>query len=722
MPTPVRRLFDYRVPSSYASFAFQPGQRLLAPFGSRRLVGILVATTDHSDWPVEQLKTIIKPLDNEPVLAPLLFKLGQWASHYYQHPLGEVFSHMLPVLVRQGHELLDLQPQRWQLTPKGQAIKLEQLARAPKQQQLLELLQTHPAGLTKEQLTAAAIGRPQLKRFMDQQWLVRVIQPNKVAEFTLSSSPLTLNSQQQQAVAAINGAHGQFQPFLLDGITGSGKTEVYLQVIAQVLAQGQQALVLVPEIGLTPQTLQRFRQRFGDKVALLHSKLTDRERLTAWQQANSAKIGVIIGTRSAVFVPLANPGIIILDEEHDISFKQQDGFRYSARDLAIVRAKLSQIPVILGSATPSFESLNNVQQGRYRLLTLTSRAGQASAPEFVPIDLRSQVVEQGFSTAVLTAIKDHLVRGEQVLVFINRRGYAPLIICHDCGWTAECSLCNRPYTWHREKQRLRCHHCGAEAAVPVHCAACGNTALQATGLGTERIAQTLKQLFTDFPVLRIDRDSTQRKTALATMLDQIATGKPCILVGTQMLAKGHHLPKVTLVVVLDADNGLYSSDFRAPERLAQLLTQVAGRAGRSEHPGKVLIQTHQPDHELLNCLLTQGYRRFAQRALTERQQAELPPFSYLALVRAEARDEQEPMAFLQQALGQIPTLEGVQVLGPMPSPMAKKAGRYRAYLVLQAVQPGRLQRLLSPLLIHLENTKQGRRVRWSVDVDPMDIV
>jgi len=534
--------------------------------------------------------------------------------------------------------------------------------------------------------------------------------------------PPALNAEQQAALDALQASLGTFGVSLLDGVTGSGKTEVYLGLIDAVLARGEQALVLVPEIGLTPQLLARFRARFAVPIAVLHSGLSDRERLDAWLAAREGEACIVIGTRSAVFTPLARPGVIILDEEHDASFKQQEGFRYSARDVAVKRGQLEGIPVLLGSATPSLETLHNARQGRYAHHRLSERAGIAEPPQVAVLDVRAQPMNHGLSMALVNAVRRHLEADGQVLLFLNRRGYAPTLLCHECGWVATCRRCDAHMTLFAGQRRLRCHHCGAERPADPACPACGSEALRPLGAGTERLEEALQGLFPDTGIARIDRDTTRRKGAMQAMLDEVHAGRARILVGTQMLAKGHHFPEVTLVGLIDIDQGLFSADFRATERMAQLITQVAGRAGRAERPGQVLIQTHHPEHPLLQRLLAEGYAAFAQAALEERRQANLPPYSYLALLRAEAADPSLPLAFLQHAreLAEGLGARGVQ-LGPIPAPMERRAGRVRAQLLLQAAQRGALHRLLAPWLLQLEGDKLGRKVRWSLDVDPQEM-
>jgi primosomal protein N' (replication factor Y) len=723
--TPLRREFDYLPPAGVRPENLPPGIRLKVPFGRTETVGILLGTRAGSSLAPRRLKPARTILDTEPVLDSGLLELLQWASRYYQHPIGEVVQQALPALLRQGRPARARGIEFWQLTDAGRALDPASLVRAPRQQHLLQLLQQHPAGLSASQLNQfEANWRPTLQRLKDKD-LVRREERTALPLEPVSPEPVpTPNPAQQQAIEAVLTSQGRYQAFLLDGVTGSGKTEIYLRLIEAELAAGRQTLVLVPEIGLTPQLLQRFRARLATPIAVLHSGLNDQERLNAWLAARSGEAGVVIGTRSALFTPLARPGLIIVDEEHDLSFKQQEGFRYSARDLAVVRARQLAIPVLLGSATPSLETLYNVRQGRFTALHLPERAGTAQPPEFRLLDIRNQKLEHGLSAGLISHMRAHLDAGSQVMLFINRRGFAPVLMCHSCGWHARCERCDAHMTVHRARHRLRCHHCGSERPLPPQCPGCSSEELIQIGYGTERVEAALADLFPDVPVLRIDRDTTRRKGALQAMLAQIAEGERQILVGTQMLAKGHHFPNLTLVGLLDADYGLFSADFRAAERLGQLVLQVAGRAGRAERPGEVLIQTHHPENPLLHSLLGHDYSRFANGLLAEREAVQLPPFSHLALLRAEAVDAEAPYRFLDEArqAAQAYGVSEVEIYGPLPAPMERRAGRSRAQLLLQA--PGRapLQNLLTPWLQQLENLKSGRKVRWSIDVDPQEML
>ena len=496
---------------------------------------------------------------------------------------------------------------------------------------------------------------------------------------------------------------------------------MYLGLIERVLAAGGQALMLVPEIGLTPQTLRRFRERFGGRVFALHSGLAEGERSRAWLAAARGDAGVILGTRSAIFAPLPHLAFIAVDEEHDASYKQQDGFRYSARDLAIVRARALGVPVMLGSATPSLESLANVEAGRYTCVRLSARPGAARAPTLRVLDMRRSRLVHGMSPELVTAVRDCLARGEQALIFRNRRGYAPVLTCHDCGWHADCERCAKPMTLHRARARLVCHHCAAERPVPAQCPECGAQTLAPQGHGTERLEEALVDLFPQAPVVRIDRETTRRRGALEALFDSLGPDRAGIYVGTQMLAKGHDLPNLTLVAILGVDDGLYSADFRASERLGQLVVQVSGRAGRASKPGAVLLQTHHPDHALLGTLLRGGYRGLAASLLAERHDAQWPPYAHLALLRAEAKQLQQTEKFLRDATQAAGAPEGIEIAGPIPAPMPLRAGMHRAQLLLSSAERARLQHFLPAWIETLRALPSARQVRWSVDVDPIDL-
>ena len=539
----------------------------------------------------------------------------------------------------------------------------------------------------------------------------------------LKQKPRTLNCEQKTALEAMR--FGTYGCYLLEGITGSGKTEVYLHAIAQVLQAGQQALVLVPEIGLTPQTVARFAARFNVTITQLHSSVAKGARLENWHAAQTGQARIIIGTRLAVFAPTPNLGIIIVDEEHDNSFKQQEGFRYNARDLAILRAKHNNIPLLMGSATPSLESLSNALSQRYHHLSITQRAGNAKAPSIERIDMRKQTQHFGMAQASLDAIGATLARGEQALVFINRRGFAPSYLCQSCGWCAACKFCDARMTLHNQPRKLHCHHCGNQSLTPNACPSCFNPDLVALGQGTERAEEVLQASFGQYDVVRVDQDSMQRKHAMANLTEQLDQGEPCLLVGTQMLAKGHHFPHVTLVVIVDTDQGLMSGDFRGIERMGQLIIQVAGRAGRAEKPGKVLIQSYRPEHPMLEKLVTEGYHHFALALLEERQQSQMPPFSFLAILRAEAKKPESARELLTQAAKiartSMPPSEICHYLGPIPAFMERRNDRFRFQLQMRFNHRQARASLLAPLIQQIGQLPLSKRVRWSIDVDPQDM-
>lgn len=717
LPVPLRQIFSYR--NGLAPVTV--GSRVRVPFGKRQLVGFVVAEQAEHELGEFQVKDIIEVIDQVSIWNTDIWQLVTWGADYYHHSLGEVAANALPVLLRKGQPAQYPRTEYWQLTEAGKKITAEQLRRAPKQQQLMTLLEQEP--LTRNAIKDAGISSTLLKLVADKGWITAYqAEPElKSSPWQLedANQPLDLNKEQAVAVSAVN-QQSSYAALLLQGITGSGKTEVYLQAITPVLQRNQQVLVLVPEIGLTPQTLKRFQQRFDVPIVMLHSGLTDNERLQAWLDSRSGQAAIIIGTRSAVYTPCHKLGLIIIDEEHDLSFKQQDGFRYHARDVAIKRAQLLDIPIVLGTATPSLETLNNAVNKRFHWLKLDQRAGGAELVKHQVLDLKQQRIESGVSAPLRDQIKEQLERGNQVLLFLNRRGFAPALMCHECGWLAQCQRCDAYYTLHKTHNQLLCHHCGSQRPIPRQCGDCGASHLMTHGVGTEQLEQSLQQQFPGYGVLRIDRDSTRRKGELSRHLQAATENKYQILVGTQMLAKGHHFPNVTLVALLDVDGALYSADFRAAERLAQLFTQVAGRAGRARKAGKVVLQTHHPEHDLIQDLLNNGYQDFAITALAERQLNELPPFGYMALFRAEAVNRQQVLTALQEVASLMPEVTGAQLLGPMPALMERKAGRYRYQLLLHCQSRKLRHQLLHFLLAKISPLGSWRKIRWSLDVDPQD--
>lgn len=724
LATPLKRLFDYLPPPAVSGDSLTPGCRVRVPFGRSQRIGLIAAVSEHTDVPAERLRCASDALDAQPIVDADLLALLRWAADYYQSPLGEVVATALPAALRRGQDLA-APGLRWACTADGRLADLEQLGRrAPVQARLLDAARRLPAGIGPEDIDPPAPNWRNAVKALEGKGLLSVqtgtVLPRDTGLQMAKTGPQLTRAQRDAADAIAAGAG--YRSYLLEGVTGSGKTEVYLHAIAQQLATGRQSLVLVPEIGLTPQLVQRFRERLGVPVAVLHSGLADGERLRSWTAAAQGEAQVIIGTRSAVFTPLRNAGLFIVDEEHDTSLKQQDGFRYSARDLVIWRARQLDVAVILGSATPALESLENARSGRYRHLHLPERPGAAQPPVVQLIDLRRHPAADGLSQPLLAAVRRHLDADGQVLIYLNRRGYAPVLLCGNCGYIAECRRCDARMVLHRQRRKLVCHHCGAERPAPDHCPECAH-AMHPVGQGTERLQAALQEHFPDEELLRIDRDTTRRRGELAAQLERFRRGDARLMLGTQMLTKGHDFPSLTLVGVVDADQGLFGTDFRASERLAQSFVQVAGRAGRADRPGEVLIQTTSPEHPLLTTLVRAGYPAFAERALAERREAGWPPFGFLALLRAEAARREAAFEFLDAAVTAASPFmtDGVHLLGPAPAPMERRQGRFRAQLLVQGQQRSALQAFLRPWRLALEDLPAGRRARWSLDVDPVEL-
>ncbi|MEA3278602.1 MAG: primosomal protein N' [Pseudomonadota bacterium] len=724
---PLPGLFDYLPPPDGDKEALRPGVRVLAPFGRGNRVGMIVARSAQTTQAADRLKPIEAALDEAPLLGASDLEFILWAADYYKHAPGDALFSALPARLRRPERSLEAGEPGWRLTPEGEAQAAEAFARAPRQGQVVELLRE-----SGQELPSAEISRhlgdcrSALRSMAAKGW----IEPCRIRPALLGADARApadgpaLNAHQRRAVASVQGTLGRFHACLLEGVTGSGKTEVYIHLLAAALASGRQALILVPEIGLTPQLQRRLAERIAAPMVTLHSGLNASERERAWRSAALGEADLVLGTRSAVFVPLPRLGLILVDEEHDLSFKQQDGFRYSARDLAVRRAQKTGCPVVLGSATPSLETLHNAQSGRYGLLDLPERAGGARPPELALLDIRSQPLRGGLSPVLVRLMQEQFAAGNQVLLFLNRRGFAPVLTCHDCGWVGECPRCDARLTLHLAASRLWCHHCGLSRPVPGQCPDCQGPDLRPLGRGTERLEAELRTLFPETPLARVDRDSTRRKGELDRLLAAARRGDFPLLLGTQMLSKGHHFPRVTLVGILDVDQGLYGADFRAQERMAQLVTQVAGRAGRAERAGRVVLQTRHPDHPLLRTLQQRGYPAFALAALEERRVAMLPPFAHQALMRAESRDPEAATELLRRAMqAALSHADGhLELLGPIPAPMERRAGRYRAHLLAQSNQRPILQRFLTAWLPEVRSLKGASRARWSLDVDPQEML
>jgi primosomal protein N' (replication factor Y) (superfamily II helicase) len=656
LDVPLQKIFEYSLPEGVAA---RVGDCVGVHFGAQKKVGVVVEEGVTPQLPAARVKLISALRDDAPRLPGDWLALMRFLSGYYQRPFGETVIGALPPRLRSIRPL----PRK--------ALKQE----------------PQPVG----------------SRF--------------VARHELTDT-------QADVVHRVGDG---FNAFLLHGVTGSGKTEVYLHLVAKALERGKQALVLVPEISLTPQLEARFREAFPDAhLALMHSGLEDVARTSAWLAATRGEAGIVLGTRLAVLAPLPKLALIVVDEEHDPSFKQQEGLRYSARDAAVYRAKLAACPVVLGTATPSLETWHNWTLGRYEKLDLPERAAPgARLPVVRIIDLRDNPLEQGFTRRIFEEIEKRLALREQSLVFINRRGYAPVLACEACGWTAGCARCTARMVLHAAHGRrnpsgtLRCHHCGAEGAIPRACPTCGNVDLKAMGRGTQRVEETLAARFPGARVLRIDRDSARPRAELSRTLEGIRRGEGDILVGTQLLAKGHDFPALTLVAVLNADTALMSTDYRAPERLFAVLAQVSGRAGRRERPGEVLIQTRYPGHPLFAALARHDYAGFAESQLAERRAAGFPPFVFEAALRAEAPKLETALAFLTNAAASVRAPEEVRVFDPVPHLLTRRAGLERAQLVMQSASRVALQEFLTGLSRMLFE-EAPRHVRWHLDVDPIE--
>jgi primosomal protein N' (replication factor Y) len=715
---PLAMLFDYFLPENMTALI---GQRIVVPFGRKQVVAVVMEIAHGSEMATERIKEVVQVLDDVPPLSAELLKLLRFCSDYYHHPVGMTVMSALPTRLRSPLPVALKQVLTYTLSASGHTLDL---AEWPKRKavQLRVLTALQQDGHTAAQLKALSATAPAaLKQLIEAGWVEATAAESAPQKFTFNEQH-QLTAQQQAAVDAVHQA-AAYRCFLLHGVTGSGKTEVYVHLIQQVLQRGGQVLLLVPEITLTPQLEGYFRNRFPDtELVSLHSGLNEGERTQNWLLAESGRARIVLGTRLAVFTPLPQLALIIVDEEHDASFKQQDGLRYSARDVAIFRANGCGVPIVLGSATPSLESYYNALNGRYTLLKLSERASQqAQLPSVRCINTANAILPEGISNGVLAALYERLQRGEQSLVFINRRGYAPVLMCTACGWLSDCPHCAGKMVLHLKDRRLRCHHCGQQSKVPQACPGCGNVDLQPVGVGTQRIETALQTHFAEARILRVDRDSTRNKGSWNAMRKQIQDEAVDILVGTQMLAKGHDFHNLTLVCVLNPDSALYSGDFRASEKLFAQLAQVAGRAGRGDKAGEVLVQTAFPDHPLFHALRAHDYDAWAAVLLNEREQAGFPPFCYQALLRAEGKIETEVYVFMQQAREAATGLQlEVEIYGVVPAAMPRRANHVRVQLLVQGATRKQLQQFLfgwMPLLREIP----AKKLRWSVDVDPLEL-
>jgi primosomal protein N' (replication factor Y) (superfamily II helicase) len=733
LDVPLNRTFDYL----NGDFVARIGSRVVVSFAGRNLVGVIVGIAQKSDYPIEKLKSVSHVFDDV-VFDSQTFKLLQFCANYYHYPLGQALMSALPLRLRQIKPAVSRKQFAYSLADNADVSQIP--ARKVLMHRVVMLLQGQP-NMTEAELGFVSTGWRKAIAELERLNMVKAQEVLAIkASMPTSTVVPQLNLEQENAINCVLALTHNFKPWLLFGITGSGKTEIYIQVLQQILnqknAQGvsAQVLVLVPEINLTPQLEARFRNRLSQfPLVTLHSNLSESERLQNWLAASSGTAKIVIGTRLSVFAPMPHLKMIVMDEEHDSSYKQQDGMRYHARDVAMVRAKQLNIPIILGSATPSLETWFNAtgapdeanksaKKQQYGLLTLTQRAVEnAVLPNIFCIDIAKSPTENGLSPLLINALRERLSKGEQSLLFINRRGYAPVLHCNTCQWVAPCTRCSARLVVHLSQKRLKCHHCGHEQKIPLQCPSCGNADLRPIGQATQRLEQTLQALLPAARIARVDRDSMRNKNALTDLLTKVHNQEIDILVGTQMLAKGHDFPNLTLVGVIDTDSALYSPDFRAGERLFAQLMQVAGRAGRAEKAGEVLIQTAFPQHAIFHALRAQDYVRFANECLQERHIMQFPPTSFFALLRAEANNYAQVQQFLNQTINIARLLKSeVMIYDPIRPQMERLKGLERAQLLLQANSRVALQRLLKMWMPQISALPLAAKIRWSLDIDPLE--
>lgn len=723
VPVPIYGHFDY-LPAAYTNIEdYLAGMRVLVKFGHRELVGIVVSQQNETATPKDKLKPITQLFKESPALTDNILSLLKWCATYYCHPLGDCIQTALPTALRQKKILTEIKVIKWHRTDKA----FEGKRNATTQLAILKTIAEQTDGIWQDSLKAMAYTAAQLKALEKQGYLYRTtFDPlTASAEQQTETYSVQLNEAQTAVVQEASAHLGKFHVSLLQGITGSGKTEVYIEIVKKVLAQGKQALILIPEINLTPQTLKRFQTQLASPIGIIHSGMSSREKLTTWSLAKQGSAKVIIGTRSSIFTPFQDLGLIIVDEEHDASYKQIDGFKYSARDLAVKRAHMENCKALLGSATPSLESVYNAHQGKYQWLRLEERAGAGQTPDISLIDIRSRPLQHGCSQPLLDQIKAELEQNNQVIIFQNRRGFSPTLLCEACGWIAHCKHCDARLTIHSRPPHLLCHHCNYKQIIPKECESCKSPHLSPLGTGTERIEFGLSQYFPDTKVIRFDRDTIKKQSHMEQLIKEVNQGEACLLIGTQMLAKGHDFHNVTLVAIIDADASFFSADFRAIERSAQLLLQVAGRAGRGEKEGRVLIQTKLPEHPLFESIIKSDYTSLSDIELADRECCELPPFSKMLSIRAEAKSQADSLQALHsvnsELFKQIPTDSNIEISGPIEANMARKSGIYRSYLHLFTTDLALRAAILKQLPGLLSAKKKGS-TRLTIDVDPMDYV
>jgi primosomal protein N' (replication factor Y) len=717
LPIPFADSLTYALPGHLEDQMIEVGMRVIVPFRNKKLVAIVVAI-GKSEFK-QKLRHITEVLDQGVFISPQVLSFVKQVANYYLTPLGKVVFAGIPKWYKNINDPPLPKEIWWQIKKPLTNQQIEDMLNSVKQQNIVRYLQENGPLQSRSMTHIESSASAQCQALYKKDLLLKSelcfvdAKPPKDPDFILTDD-------QQNAIKSIT-LSDNFASYLLDGITGSGKTEVYIRLVKRLIKQGKQALVLVPEIGLTPQLFHEFSKRIHGRVAVLHSGLTTVARARAWSKAYSGDIDVIVATRSGIFTPFTNLGIIIVDEEHDLSFKQQEGFRYSARDLAVMRAKLENIPVILGSATPSLESFSNAIVGKYQWLKLRSRTNKQALPGIQVLDVRKHKMSKGLSKQVLQQIHQEIEKGNQALVFLNRRGWSPKLSCHECGWVAECDECDTYLTYHKRINRLRCHHCERQYSIPEFCPECGSQKIEAMGVGTEKIHQGLLSQLKDVKVIRVDRDTVKTTNQWQRTVDEIKSGEPCVMVGTQMLSKGHDFPHLTLVVIVNVDNSFYSLDFRATEHLSQLMIQVSGRAGRKHKTGKVIIQTQCPDHEFFKLLLEKSYQDYAKHELAQRQAIGFPPASYMAIIRARSRVEKTVNDFFECILNQTVENPSLSIMGPIPAPMYKKMGQYQMQLIFNGNDRRSLHDSLKQTVIFLRNNKICNNIIWSLDLDPVNL-
>ena len=718
---PLYRLFDYSIePGKIAAV----GSRYRLPFGQGDKTGLLIQEHDSTSVPGDRIKTAGECLDDEPVLSEHMISFARWIADYYLQPLGDVLFQCLPGYLRGSKAEKPNRVKYWQAKSIDAELRDKIERRSPRQFELLVAIEQSEAGLNAIQLKAVNQGWHGLTKALEEKNAIEWDWSTPARVDHSDANILDLNAEQEQCYQQIGSRSGHFSVHLLDGITGSGKTEVYFHLIQDKLNQQRQVIYLVPEIGLTSQLVERVRQRFGEQFSISHSALTERQRYDAWDRFRRGDVRIMLGTRSSLFSQSDRLGLIVIDEEHDPSYKQDDGIRYHARDVAIKRAQMLDIPIVLGSATPSLESLNNCEREHYFYHQLSQRPTGFAPPRIQLIDSRNLHLEHGCSAALLQRIEQHLGQKGQVLLYLNRRGFAPIVMCHDCGWQANCVHCDSKLTLHQSLNRLLCHHCGYAQTLPDVCSECGNPDIKHYGIGTEQLEQALKKRFTDYPVLRIDRDVIASRDDLAQRLQILHQGDPCLLIGTQMIAKGHDYPGITMSAILDADQALFSASYRASERLVQTAFQVSGRSGRGDLQGEAYLQTSFSDHPLMQSILHQSYREIAKSITRERKMLGFPPYARVVMFRADALSLDQAIDKLneiKQCLRASVDQHRVKCIGPIPALMTRRIGRYRGQLCLLSQDTRELRSALREAMPGIELIKNSASVKWVVDVDALDL-